>query len=230
MVVGWAITHAHPRGYGGVCGTPEPCGAHRSMGASRGTSDSAPIARNHSPPGRSSCSVNVMQPRDLFRRRRPGGDAAPPPEPTPADESDEEVDHLDVAPVSTPSTAERPDSIRDRQKRRRDAARQRLDISAFLGTSAAVADPELDADLDAVDDDDDDDDDEDGPTPAPVTGQVWIVFRSVSWTDAEATLRESDTLVSVFSTEAAAKLAVVSLDRDAGGEAEHWYQPYKVAE
>lgn len=206
--------------------TPPQPGGRLSHGAQHSPRVSSEASRSCPP----SCSVKSMQPRDLFRRRRPNGDATPPTEPSPADDSDVGVDPLDVDSASAPLTAESTASIRDRQKRRRDTARQRLDISAFLGTPAALADPELDPDLDAIDDDEDDDDDHDGPTPPPITGQVWIVFRSVSWTDAEATLRESDTLVSVFSTEAAAKLAVVSLDRDAGGEAEHWYQPYKVAE
>jgi hypothetical protein len=170
-----------------------------------------------------------MQPRDLFRRRRPGNDATPTTQSTHDEEVDATFEAVDVEPVRAPSTTEQTASIRDRQKRRRDTARQRHDVSAFLGTSTGLADPEIDADLVSLDDDEDEGD-HDGPTPPPITGQVWIVFRSVSWTDAEATLRESDTLVSVFSTEAAAKLAVVSLDRDAGGEAEHWYQPYKVAE
>ena len=133
-----------------------------------------------------------------------------------------------MAPAPTADPAA---SIRDRQKQRRDATRHRHDISAFLGTPAELADPGLDPDLEPVEDDEDDEDEaNDGPTPARVAGQVWIVFRSVSWTDAEATLRESDTLVGIYSTEEGAKSAVTGLDRDAGGAAEHWYQPYRVTE
>jgi hypothetical protein len=175
-----------------------------------------------------------MQPRDLFRRRRPGNDSPAPDESTGTETPDATLDPDATVSDPAPSASESAASIRDRQKQRRDVTRQRHAVSTFLGTSDEITDPalahELDRDLDELDDDDEDDDGHDLPTPALVTGQVWIVFRSVSWKDADATLRESDTLVSVFGSEASAKLAVTSLDRSASGDAQHWYQPYTVIE
>jgi hypothetical protein len=171
-----------------------------------------------------------MQPRDLFRRRRPGSDSTPPTEPTTSGAPDSPFEPVD-ADAATAGQADEPGTtIRKRQRLRRDAARQRLDISAFLGTTAELADPGLDPELEPFDQDDEDDEERDGPPAPPITGQVWIVFRAVSWSDAEATLRESDTLVGVYSSEAGAKAAVSVLDRDTTGAAEHWYQPYKVTE
>ena len=171
-----------------------------------------------------------MQPRDLFRRRRSGTDSAPPTESTKSDAPESPFQSVDPDAPTAGHTVEPSATIRDRQKQRRDASRQRLDISAFLGSPADLADPGLDPDIEPFDDDDEDDEERDGPPASPITGQVWIVFRAVSWTDAEATLRESDTLVGVYSTEAGAKAAVTVLDRDTAGAAEHWYQPYKVTE
>ena len=172
-----------------------------------------------------------MQPRDLFRRRRPGeagatgdapgnvgtsGDALPVDEPG-------DGDAFPAGATTAGDTATRSSSIRERQKVRRDSTRHQQELSAFFGTSVEPIDDELEA---AGDDEDDDDEDPSGP----VTGQVFIVFRSVSWADAGASLRESDSLVGVYATEAAARAAVTDLDRDSRGESEHWFQPYTVTE
>lgn len=177
-----------------------------------------------------------MQPRDLFRRRRPDSVTPTPHDSTPPDAGEATFDPAAAVPSSTPSGSDESTSIRDRQKQRRDTARQRHAVSAFLGkTPTELSDPTIDlgfdANLDPLDEDDEEDDEaEDGSPSSAVTGQVWIVFRSVSWTDANATLRESDSLVGVYATEASAKLAVIALDRSARGDAEHWYQPYSVTE
>lgn len=157
-----------------------------------------------------------MQPRDLFRRRRPHDDP-------PARDDDAAPDLTERTPTAETDGGAAPGSIRDRQKRRRDAARHQHEISAFLGTTPQVDDPELDADVD-----EDGDEEHDAPAPA-VTGQVYVVFRSVEWSDGEGSLRESDSLVGVYATEDAARVAVVNLDRASRGEAEHWYQPYAIS-
>ncbi|NDE06026.1 MAG: hypothetical protein EBZ89_01375, partial [Chloroflexi bacterium] len=118
-------------------------------------------------------------------------------------------------------------SIRERQKRRRDSLRREQEMSAFIGAPVTIEDDISDDDID-----DDDDDSDEGPAFRgqldPVTGQVWVVFRSAAWNDPEGTLRESDSLVGVYSSEATARGAVARLDRESNNEAEHWYQPYPV--
>ena len=100
-------------------------------------------------------------------------------------------------------------------------------MSAFIGAPVTIED-------DIADDDIDDEDDESDEGSVfrgqldPVTGQVWVVFRSAVWNDPEGTLRESDSLVGVYSSEATARGAVARLDRESNSEAEHWYQPYPV--
>jgi hypothetical protein len=115
-------------------------------------------------------------------------------------------------------------SIRERQKRRRDSLRREQEMSAFIGAPVTIED-------DIADDDIDDESDESSVFRGqsdPVTGQVWVVFRSAAWNDLEGTLRESDSLVGVYSSEATARGAVARLDRESNNEAEHWYQPYPV--
>ena len=183
-----------------------------------------------------------MQPRDLFRRRPAPGepdpstskDATPPEIVEPrtsgvAGRSDD--DHQ--APASEDAFSEALSipgtviSIRERQKRRRDSLRREQEMSAFIGAPVTIEDDIADDDID----DDDDDSDEGSAFRGqldPVTGQVWVVFRSAAWNDPEGTLRESDSLIGVYSSEATARGAVARLDRESNNEAEHWYQPYPV--
>ena len=153
---------------------------------------------------------------------------------TPGEASRGEDDHQSPASGDAPSEplsiAGTVVSIRERQKRRRDSLRREQEMSAFIGAPVTIDD---DTAADDIDDDDvDDDDSDDAPVfrgqLAPVTGQVWVVFRSAAWNDPEGTLRESDSLVGVYSSEATARGAVARLDRESNNEAEHWYQPYPV--
>lgn len=181
-----------------------------------------------------------MQPRDLFRRRRASGDTDPstskeastpeigePQIPGVTDRGD--ADHQAPADenassevLSVPGTVV---SIRERQMRRRDSLRREQEMSAFIGAPVTIED-------DVADDDIEDDEGDEGSgfrgQLDPVTGQVWVVFRSAAWNDPEGTLRESDSLVGVYSSEATARGAVARLDRESNNEAEHWYQPYPV--
>lgn len=186
-----------------------------------------------------------MQPRDLFRRRRASGDpdastlkedSAPEVagHRTPgltasgdADQHSPDAEEASAEVLSVPGTVV---SIRERQKRRRETSRREQEMSAFIGAPVTIEDDIAD---DVIDGEDDEDDEIDEGSVFrgqldPVTGQVWVVFRSAAWNDPEGTLRESDSLVGVYGSEATARGAVARLDRESNNEAEHWYQPYAV--
>lgn len=109
-----------------------------------------------------------------------------------------------------------PESIREMQRRRRDAARMRADIQAILATP------------------DEEEEDEAEPAsglPQPAPARVWVVFRGTSWTDPGGSLRESDNIVGVYATEEAARRTAAALNKEtaaAAGEGDAWYQPYTV--
>src|SRR5947208_1015158 len=98
---------------------------------------------------------------------------------------------------SSDPSSNTPESIRDLQRRRRDAARMRADLHAILATP---------------DEDEDEEDDQPGmPRPAPA--KVWIVFRGQTWSDSTGTLRESDTILGIFGTEDGARRAAAALNK-----------------
>jgi hypothetical protein len=109
-------------------------------------------------------------------------------------------------------------SIRELQRRRRDAARTRADIEALI----------------AVPMDDDDDEDEqagDAPadgTPATAPARVYVVFHGAKWADPDGDLRESDAIAGVYATEAAASRAAAQLRQETPDGQDAWYQPYVV--
>jgi hypothetical protein len=108
-----------------------------------------------------------------------------------------------------------PETIRDRQRRRRNAGRARTDLTAVLSRPDEEADEE-------------EGEEEEGPPPGPPPARVFVVFRGVSWEDPQGGLRESDSIVGVYASEQAARRAVASLEREGGEAAESWYQPYAV--
>jgi hypothetical protein len=107
------------------------------------------------------------------------------------------------------------DSIRERQRRRRNAGRVRADMTAILGRP------------DDADEEDEDETEEEAP-PRPPPARVFVVFRGASWEDPQGGLRESDSIQGVFASEEAARRAVATLEREGGAGAESWYQPYPV--
>ncbi|HEV2125329.1 MAG TPA: hypothetical protein VGW38_21475 [Chloroflexota bacterium] len=124
---------------------------------------------------------------------------------------DTEGDELDQADQS-----EQPESIRDLQRRRRDAGRYRTEIEALLATPQEESEEE-------------DEDEGDVPPPGtPPPARVFVVFRGVEWQDPSGVLRESDTIVGVFATEAAARAAVAEINRVGSDQEDAWYQPYNV--
>jgi hypothetical protein len=114
-----------------------------------------------------------------------------------------------------PGHPEHPESIRERQRRRRNAGRARTDLTAVLSRPDEEADEE-------------EGEEEEGPPPGPPPARVFVVFRGVSWEDPQGGLRESDSIVGVYASEQAARRAVASLEREGGEAAESWYQPYAV--
>jgi hypothetical protein len=124
-----------------------------------------------------------------------------------------------------PARAERearpPSSIRELQRRRRDAARARAGIEAVLAQPNEV---EAEA--------------AEGAPAGAAPPRVYVVFHGTRWEDASAGLRESDAIAGIYATEEGARRAVDRLnraasERTAGGERiEHdaWYQPYTVEE
>ena len=108
-----------------------------------------------------------------------------------------------------------PESIRERQRRRRNARRTRTDLTAVLSRPDEEADEE-------------EGEEEEDPPPGPPPARVFVVFRGVSWEDPRGGLRESDSIVGVYASEQAARRAVASLEREGGEAAESWYQPYAV--
>ena len=109
-----------------------------------------------------------------------------------------------------------PESIRDRQRRRRNVGRARTDLTAVLSRPDEEEEEEGE--------------EEEGPPPGPPPARVFVVFRGVSWEDPQGGLRESDSIVGVYASEEAARRAVASLEREGGEAAESWYQPYAVQE
>jgi hypothetical protein len=109
-----------------------------------------------------------------------------------------------------------PGSIRERQRRRRNAGRARTDLTAVLSRPDEEEEEEGE--------------EEEGPPPGPPPARVYVVFRGVSWEDPQGGLRESDSIVGVYASEEAARRAVASLEREGGEAAESWYQPYAVQE
>ena len=106
-----------------------------------------------------------------------------------------------------------PENIRDLQRRRRDSARVRTEIEAIL------AQP-----------DEEEEDEEDAP-PGPPPSKVWVLFQGSQWKDTAGELRESDTIIGVFGSEAAARVRAAQLNKEtaaAAGEGDAWYQPYNV--
>jgi hypothetical protein len=110
---------------------------------------------------------------------------------------------------------EPPESIRDLQRRRRDAARMRADIEAILASpdeEEGEAEPQP------------------GP-PGPASAKVWVVFRAIQWNDPSGSLRESDSIVGVYASEEAARRTAAQLNKETAagaGEGDAWYQPYTV--
>jgi hypothetical protein len=111
-----------------------------------------------------------------------------------------------------------PESIRDLQRRRRDATRLRADMESLLAVPL------------------DDEDDEEAPAQGPASGQpaaaparVWVVFQGAKWEDPDGGLRESDSIAGVYATEEAAWRAAAELRKTQKDRQDAWYQPYQVA-
>src|SRR5690349_8383436 len=115
----------------------------------------------------------------------------------------------------SPESPESPEHIRDRQRRRRDAARMRADIEAILASP---------------DEEEEEQEQQPGP-PRPAPAKVWVVFRAIHWNDPSGTLRESDNIVGVYASEEAARRTAAQINTQtaaAAGEGDAWYQPYTV--
>ncbi|MBI3970394.1 MAG: hypothetical protein HY332_03815 [Chloroflexi bacterium] len=104
------------------------------------------------------------------------------------------------------------DSIRERQRRRRDAARVQADMEAILAVP-----PEEEEEPETA-------------PPGPARAKVFVVFRGAAWEDPDGELRESDSIAEVHGTEDGARRAVARLKRDDGDRMDAWYQPYSVQE
>ena len=125
---------------------------------------------------------------------------------TPPDGTDEgDDDDLDDA-------GSQQESIRDLQRRRRNASRARAGIEAIL------ARPQ--------EDDEEDGEGESGPAPT----RVFVVFRGAKWSDPDGALRESDSIAGIYGTEAAAKKAADALSKAESEQDDAWYQSYPVQE
>ena len=109
-----------------------------------------------------------------------------------------------------------PESIRDLQRRRRDATRLRADMEALL---AAPMDEEDEEEAPAA---------TSGPTPAAAPARVWVVFQGAKWEDPDGGLRESDSIAGVYATEEAAWHAAAELRKTQKDRQDAWYQPYTV--
>jgi hypothetical protein len=142
-----------------------------------------------------------MQPRD--------GDA-----PADGDDDDLEEDGQDDEVIHIEPV--RLESIRDRQRRRRDATRPPTDLAAILAGADRAEEEE--------------EEEEEGPPPGPPPARVYVVFRGANWEDPQGGLRESDTIAGVYATEEAARRAVATLEREGGAAGDSWYQPYAVQE
>ncbi|HEX2036312.1 MAG TPA: hypothetical protein VHS99_19185 [Chloroflexota bacterium] len=105
------------------------------------------------------------------------------------------------------------ESIREHQRRRRDAGRTQSDLQAIL------AGPQEEQEVE----------EEEGEAPAGAPPlRVFVVFHGAKWDDPEGGLRESDTIAGVYATEESARRAVATISRDNGGGQDAWYQPYTV--
>jgi hypothetical protein len=124
-------------------------------------------------------------------------------------------DALEDEPDGSGSSSGRPESIRDLQRRRRDASRYRTEIEAILATP-----PEGEAE--------EEEEEDIAPPSGPPPARVFVVFRGVKWQDPDGNLRESDTIVGVYATEEAARSTVSELNRAGNEQEEAWYQPYNV--
>src|SRR5438093_5605153 len=105
---------------------------------------------------------------------------------------------------------EPPESIRDLQRRRRDASRMRADIEAILASP---------------DEEEGEQEQPPGP-PGPAPAKVWVVFRAIQWHDPSGSLRESDGIVGVYASEEAARRTAAQLNKEtaaAAGEGDAWY-------
>src|SRR6184192_3931260 len=96
---------------------------------------------------------------------------------------------IDLSRDDESASPEPPESIRDLQRRRRDAARMRADIQAILASP---------------DEEEGDEEQQPGP-PGPAPAKVWVVFRALEWNDPSGTLRESDSIIGVYASEEAAR-------------------------
>ena len=123
-----------------------------------------------------------------------------------------------IGPTGTSAESDQgggPDSIREAQRRRRQAARVRADVEAIL----------------AAPDEDEEEDEPRSAIPAAPPARVYVVFRGAKWEDPDGQLRESDSIVGVFDNEGAAHRTVFRLNQDArskGDRMDAWYQPYPV--
>jgi hypothetical protein len=140
----------------------------------------------------------------------------------PADDEDDELDEEDEESQDSQDDAVirieplRLESIRDRQRRRRDATRPPTDLAAILAGADRAEEEE--------------EEEEEGPPPGPPPPRVFVVFRGADWEDPQGVLRESDTIAGVYATEEAARRAVATLEREGGAAGNSWYQPYAVQE
>jgi hypothetical protein len=122
-------------------------------------------------------------------------------------------DLIDLGDPNEPGGAPevRTESIRERQRRRRNAGRPASDLTAIL----------------AQPDGEDEDEEEEAPA-GPPPARVFVVFRGVSWEDPQGGLRESDSILGVFASEEGARRAVAAGQKEGGAGSECWYQPYPV--
>ena len=103
-------------------------------------------------------------------------------------------------------------SIRDFQRRRRDATRVRADMETLLAKPL---------------DDPDEEEEPSGPA-APPPSRVYVVFHGAKWQDPDGGLKESDSISGVYATEDAARRAAAELRKSERDREDAWYQPYPV--
>lgn len=109
-------------------------------------------------------------------------------------------------------------SIRELQRRRRDAARTRADIAALIAAPM---------------DDDEEEEEETGTEPASgaqavAPARVFVVFHGAKWEDPDGGLRESDAIAGIYASEASASKAAAALRKEHPDRQDAWYQPYVV--
>jgi hypothetical protein len=103
------------------------------------------------------------------------------------------------------------DSIRDLQRKRREAARVRADMQSLLAQPL-----------------DDVDEEEPAGPPAPPPARVFVVFHGAKWGDPDGGLKESDSIAGVYASEEAARRAAAELRKNERDREDAWYQPYPV--